>query len=132
MGRFHGGCLMLNIRLCTGIDIVFNEDVRELLVLEAIDVVFTAGEWQDIHRDGHRLTHLAGKFACKEAVLKAMGCGLGDLDLVDIEICKDHKGCPQVRLHGQALERWQQTGCKELAVSISHHRDYSVAIAVAA
>jgi holo-[acyl-carrier protein] synthase len=123
---------MLTTRLSTGIDIVFNADVRELLVLEAIDVVFTEEEWQDIHRDSHCLTHLAGKFACKEAVLKALSCGLGDLDLVDIEICKDQKGCPQVRLHGQALEQWRQTGCKELAVSISHHRDYSVAIAIAA
>ncbi|MBW4700012.1 MAG: holo-ACP synthase [Aphanocapsa lilacina HA4352-LM1] len=118
-------------RLRTGIDIIYNADVLDLVDAPP-GVLLSEDEWRELRAYTEPLEHLAGKFACKEAVLKAMGCGLGEVELSDIEISKDKLGKPFVALHGSAVEYWRRTGCTQLSVSISHHRDYSVAVAVAA
>jgi holo-[acyl-carrier protein] synthase len=52
-----------------------------------------------------RATSLAGRFAVKEAVAKALGTGIGDMRWVDIEIVCDKRGRPELVLHNQA-RRW--------------------------
>ncbi len=74
---------------------------------------------------------LAGRFAAKEAVLKALGMGLRGCTWRDVEIFWDRLGKPSVRLHGE-LERYaSEKGIKEVKVSISHSRDHAAAVAVA-
>ncbi len=48
-----------------------------------------------------------------------------------MEILADPLGKPLVRLHGRALERAARIELKEFAVSLSHSRDYAVAMVVA-
>jgi holo-[acyl-carrier protein] synthase len=69
---------------------------------------------------------LAGRFAAKEALAKAMGAPSG-LSWQDFEVVNDAQGAPQFRLHGAAPDRVAALGIETIHVSISH--DVSVATA---
>ena len=71
---------------------------------------------------------LAGLWAAKEAVAKALGCGIGsELSFLDITIQKDKKGAPTLRLSPEATERF----ClKESSLSISHDGGFAIAVVV--
>ncbi len=71
-----------------------------------------------------RQRHYAGRFAAKEAVAKALGCGFGKkLGFHDIEILQDEHGAPQVTLQGQ----WKG---ERILLSISHCEAYATATAI--
>lgn len=72
---------------------------------------------------------LAGRWAAKEAVSKVLGLGVRGVGWREIEIVRLPTGQPTVRLHDRALRRAEQLGMIAIAVSISHERDYAVAIA---
>ncbi len=78
---------------------------------------------------GH-VRSLAGRFAAKEAVAKALGTGIGRIAFKDIEIVSGPKKQPQVVLHGRALARSRKLGLSGLAISLSHSRDYAAASVV--
>jgi holo-[acyl-carrier protein] synthase len=81
-----------------------------------------------------RPSRLAARFAAKEAVAKALGVGVFRREGVywrDVEVVRDHRGKPGVRLHGSALERARQAGLSGWALSLSHSREYAVAMVVA-
>lgn len=79
---------------------------------------------------GRRTQSLAGYFAAKEAVAKALGTGLmiGGIRFTDIEIIKDQLGAPIVKLSGAARARYDELGGKSLAVSITHEKNYAAAV----
>jgi holo-[acyl-carrier protein] synthase len=72
---------------------------------------------------------VAGRWAAKEAVSKVLGLGVRGVGWREIEIVRLPTGAPTVRLHERALRRAEQLGMERIAVSISHERDYAVAIA---
>lgn len=73
---------------------------------------------------------LAGRFAAKEAILKCIGTGLRGLSWRDLEILPDELGAPQV-LFSQAAEKIiNEKGIRKISVSISHSRNYAVAVAI--
>jgi holo-[acyl-carrier protein] synthase len=79
-------------------------------------------------------SRLAARFAAKEAVAKALGVGIFWREGVywrDVEVIRDHRGKPRIRLSGSALERAQQEGLVNWALSLSHSREYAVAVVVA-
>lgn len=89
--------------------------------------VFTEGE---LAACGHRVDSLAGRFAAKEAVLKALGTGLDQgICWRDVEIVRDSLGL-SVRLHGRAREQALRLGLTEWTVSISHSDGFAAAVAV--
>jgi holo-[acyl-carrier protein] synthase len=71
----------------------------------------------------------AGRWAAKEAVSKVLGLGVRGVGWREIEIVRLPTGQPSVRLSGRAKRRAEQLGLGRVAVSISHERDYAVAIA---
>ena len=75
--------------------------------------------------------HLAGRFAAKEAVSKALGCGIGEISWQEIEILNDERGMPVLRLHGKAAERACRMGLTEWSISITHLKEYAAATAAA-
>jgi holo-[acyl-carrier protein] synthase len=89
---------------------------------------FTPGERQDCAGKAYRL---AARFAAKEAVAKALGCGIGDIRWVDIEIRSASKRRPQLTLHGKADELAKEMGLSEWDISLSHSETLAIAIAVA-
>lgn len=78
-----------------------------------------------------RATSLAGRFAVKEAVGKALGTGIGDVGWKEIEVINDQRGRPVLVLHGQAAELAAQQGLSEWAISLSHTETHAVGMAVA-
>jgi holo-[acyl-carrier protein] synthase len=78
----------------------------------------------------HRHTEaLAVRFSGKEAVMKTLGVKY--MPWKDIEILPDPKGKPLVTLHGKAKLRSDELKLGEIAISLSHEREYAIASAVA-
>ena len=111
-----------------GTDIIEIERVRKSCENEAFYLgVFTEGERAYYESHGKRIETLAGMFCAKEAVSKALGCGFRGFRPGDVEICHDELGAPTVRLSGSAYTLFKGV---EIEVSISHCRDYAVAVAM--
>ena len=77
-----------------------------------------------------RPPNLAGRFAAKEAAMKALGTGLRGVGWKDIEVVRNQAGAPSVLLHGRAKVRAETLGVRELSLSLSHSRNYAVAFVV--
>jgi holo-[acyl-carrier protein] synthase len=74
----------------------------------------------------------AGRFAAKEAVVKALGTGfVDDIAWTDVEILRQPTGVPNVHLSGGALAVAQSLGVTRWLVSISHDESHAVASAIA-
>jgi holo-[acyl-carrier protein] synthase len=79
-----------------------------------------------------RAAPLAACFAGKEAVMKVLGTGIKGVDWQEIEILPDSKGAPLVYLHNKAQCRAEEVTLKEIAISLSHSREYAFASAIGA
>ncbi len=76
--------------------------------------------------------HYAGRFAAKEAVLKALGTGwTRGIQWRDIEVRNEMGGRPIIHLGGAAAEFAHKMGIKEMLISISHCRTHATAYALA-
>jgi holo-[acyl-carrier protein] synthase len=96
-----------------------------------VDRVFTTAEadWAAGARDPAE--RLAVRFAAKEAVLKAMGVGLGAAPMRSIEVVRAPSGQPSVVLHGQAGALAEQLGVHSWHLSLTHTSVTAGAVAVA-
>jgi hypothetical protein len=74
---------------------------------------------------------MAGRWAAKEAVSKVLGLGVRGIGWQEIEVERLPTGQPSVRLHDRAAARASQLGIQHVALSISHEREYAIAIAYA-
>jgi holo-[acyl-carrier protein] synthase len=92
--------------------------------------VYTAYEIELAPAHAGRFAFFAGRFAAKEAVLKALGTGwAGGIAFTDVEVRRRPGGAPHVTLHGLALRRAAEIGVSEVHVSITHTRSDAQAIA---
>lgn len=73
---------------------------------------------------------LAGRFAAKEAFVKALGAPAG-MSWQDIEIVNGARGAPEFQLYGAALDRAKELGITATHVSISHDTSVATAFVVA-
>ena len=78
------------------------------------------------------ISYIAGRWAAKEALSKALGCGIGvKCSFTDIEILRDSlSGRPVLTLSGAARETADSLGVKSAFLSISHEKHYAVATVV--
>ncbi len=72
--------------------------------------------------------HVAGRFAAKEAAMKALGLGWRGLAFREIEIVRDERGKPRLAFHGRARERASALDVLSTEVSITHGRDIAAAV----
>lgn len=117
--------------LRTGIDLIEIARIEDVITRHGkhyLERVYTPAE---LDYCGKRAESLAGRFAAKEAVAKALGCGIGDVTWKDIEVLGDEKNAPALTLHGTALQIANGLGLSIWSVSISHSQSHSVAMAVA-
>ena len=77
-----------------------------------------------------KLPSLAVRFAAKEAVIKALGKTTAGAKLKDIEILADDRDKPLVNLYGKAQKQAKALGLGQIAVSLSHSKEYAIAIAI--
>lgn len=117
----------------TGVDIIEIERIDRAVSRSGrfMDIVFTAGEREYFKSRGNKPCHIAGNFAAKEAVVKSLGTGFRGMRWQDIEITRDSLGKPLTLLHGEAAAAAERAGILAIRISISHSRDYAVAVAVA-
>ncbi len=73
---------------------------------------------------------LAGRFAGKEAVMKALGTGTKGISWREIEILAEPSGKPIVHLHDKAQKHADGLGLDTLAISLSDSKEYAVAFVV--
>ena len=73
----------------------------------------------------------AARFAAKEAVLKAMGAGIGECAFREIEVVRADSGAPSVQLHGKAAVLAAARGVGEWRLTMKHTGSVAQAIAVA-
>ena len=76
------------------------------------------------------LESLAGRFAAKEAFVKALGAPAG-MSWQDIEVVSSPRGAPSFQLHGAALDRAKDLGITATHLSISHDTSVATAFVVA-
>lgn len=113
-----------------GIDLVHIEDFHDF-VEDPVDILLTKQEWLNIANSGNPIQKLAGRFSAKEAILKALGRGIDEIELIDIEINNDSFGRPLVTLKNSAFRCWEQMHFSQLDISISHHENYVIGVAIA-
>ena len=96
-------------------------------------LVYTAAELHLAESFGkaRREQFLAGRFAAKEAVAKALRLGIGDGSVLrEIEVLSADDGSPTLSLHGLALETARQIGLQNFEVTLSHDAGLVVAFTV--
>lgn len=90
------------------------------------DRLFTAGE-----QLVEATPRLAARFAVKEAVMKALGVGLGAFGWHDVETVRADSGAPELVLRGQAASLAEAGGVTRWVVSITHTDTTAVAVVAA-
>ncbi len=113
-----------------GIDIVNIDRIKKLYEKygeKFLKKVFTDEEIKYSFERKNFINHLAGRFAAKEAFLKAIGKRYSKgISLKDIEV-KREKGPPHLNLYRKAKEIAKD---KKIAISITHDRDYSICVCI--
>ncbi len=115
-----------------GVDIV---EIRRIkYILEShdkfLEKIFTTKEIQYLKARNLRPEYVAGRFAAKEAVSKALGTGFRGFNFRDIIIESSTLGKPTVTLNGEAKNIASKNGDTTIHLSISHGCDSAIAYAV--
>ena len=119
----------MNLR--TGVDLIEIDRIAEMVSRHGkhyLERIYTPAE---LELYGKRAEALAGRFAAKEAVSKALGCGIGEVEWKEIEIVGDEQSAPVLHLYGKAAQKADELGLANWSVSISHDQSQVVAFVVA-
>jgi len=119
----------MNLR--TGVDLIEISRIEEVISRHGkhyLERIYTPAE---LELCGKRTESLAGRFAAKEAVAKALGCGIGDVTWKEIEILGDEQHAPVLHLDGKAAQKADELGLTNWSVSLSHSQNHVIAFVVA-
>lgn len=119
--------------MTTGIDIVEISRIEKILIKRKDQFyhrIFTDNEVLYMRNKDDNPRTVAGIFASKEAIAKALGSGIGKLAWKDIEILHDKNGKPRVNINEQTKKQLGNLGLDSIEISISHEREYAVATAI--
>lgn len=117
-----------------GTDIIEISRIKEAIERSSLFIErnFNQNEVEYLRSRNYRSEHVAGRFAAKEAIAKALGTGFREFSLIDIEIDRTTLGKPIVVLKGKAKQIAQKLakGPYKIHLSISHSKENAVAYAV--
>ncbi len=115
-----------------GIDIVQNCRIQRIIEKwgeKFLARIFTGIELELIDRRGQKIQRYAANYAVKEAAVKALGTGFRNgINFHDIQVKRDDLGKPYTELLGKTKFFAEQKGINKVHTSISHERNYSVAV----
>jgi holo-[acyl-carrier protein] synthase len=92
--------------------------------------VFTAAEREHIGNSGLAAERAAGNFAAKEALAKALGCGLAGCPPDKVEVLRDAGGAPYMNVYGVVLRRFEEMGIAKAWVSVTHTNAVATCVVV--
>lgn len=115
----------------SGIDLVEIERLEASIQRHGdrfLNRIFTQQEQSDC---AGKVESLAARFAAKEAASKALGCGIGQVSWLDIEVLRNSDHQPLLFLHGAAHDLANKLKLTIWSVSLSHTRHNAIAMVIA-
>ena len=115
-----------------GNDIIEIERIEKAISKEGFkNKVYTQKELENIKKRGDRVETYAGIFSAKEAISKAIGTGVREFSLTDLEILNDDLGKPYVVV-SEKLDKIIKSKKEDyqIEISISHSKKYVIAVAI--
>ena len=115
-----------------GNDIIEIERIEKAISKEGFkNKVYTQRELENIRKRGNRTETYAGIFSAKEAISKAIGTGIREFSLTDLEILNDDLGKPYVVV-SEKLDKIIKSKKEDyqIEISISHSKKYATAMAI--
>ena len=115
-----------------GNDIIEIERIEKAISKEGFkNKVYTQRELENIRKRGNRTETYAGIFSAKEAISKAIGTGVREFSLIDLEILNDDLGKPYVVV-SEKLDKILKNKKEsyQIEISISHSKKYATAMAI--
>lgn len=92
-----------------------------------LDRLFTLAEQEYCNKYRDSIPHYAVRFAAKEAIVKALGTGIGDrVSWLDMEVLNQSEGKPEVVFSEHVNNAFDQP---QVQISLSHCKEYAVAVA---
>jgi holo-[acyl-carrier protein] synthase len=119
------------MKIVSGVDLVDIVRVRDAIERHGerfVARIFTETEQRECHG---RFESFAARFAAKEATAKALGCGIGVVGWLDIEVARDANHAPHLCLHGEAEKLAETLGLSAWSLSLSHTHSQAIAFVVA-
>ena len=122
------------MRLYQGVDLIEIERIKTAYERQEAfgKDIFTEAELAYCHSRPDPYPHLAGRFAAKEACLKAFGVGMGGFGATgrfqEIEVESSPSGKPTLRLRGSMEKMGRRLKIRQVTISISHADVYAVAM----
>ena len=96
-----------------------------------LERLFTPSEIAYCEKHRHRAERFAGRFAAKEAAMKALGTGWArGVRWVDIEVTREPSGKPTLKLSGAACAIATSLGVKKIALTITHTGNTALALVI--
>jgi holo-[acyl-carrier protein] synthase len=120
----------MNLR--TGVDLIEIARIEDAIAKHGdqfLARIYTPDELKYCKNNG---ASLAARFAAKEAVSKALGCGIGDIGWRDIEVAGGENQAPKLVLRGAAQKMAEELGLTTWSISLSHTHGHAIAFVVAA
>ena len=115
---------------CIGVDIIEIARIQRAIRRRGESFLQRVYTEPELRLCREKPSRLAGRFAGKEAVMKALGTGARGISWKEIEILAEPSGKPLVRLHGKAQAQADGLGLDELAISLSDSKEHAIAFVV--
>jgi len=117
-----------------GLDIAEIDRIEEAIGRHGVAIIerlFTPKEAAYCESHRNKFEHYAGRFAAKEAAMKALGTGWrAGVRWRDIEVVREPSGKPTLQLQGAARERADKMGVKNISLTITHSGNLALAAVI--
>ena len=117
--------------IAIGTDIVEMKRIADALERQGdkfLQRILTDSEIAEYRGRGNSVAFLAKRFAAKEAVVKALGTGIGrGISFQHLIVSNNSEGAPQVELQENAADRLKQLGGTKVLLSLSDEKNYALA-----
>lgn len=115
-----------------GIDLIEVEKIATSIGSESyLQKVFTEAEIKECRSVSNSAERFAGKFAAKEAFMKAVGKGIRQgAWFTQIEVLNEESGEPYVSVNGEMESSMKEMGVKTIHISVTHTKNTAAAIVI--
>lgn len=121
---------MISLIIGCGIDLVEVNRIEKIIKRwqdSFISRIFTSWEKNYCEKRNNKYQSYAGKFAAKEALLKALALGLRGVNWKEIEVKNDGLGQPIIKISRKLKKIALKKGVHKYFITISHTNDYAIA-----